>query len=312
MSDCSTHETTLALYVAGELSETELGPLLAHCRDCSDCRQLLELHRDLVDLSARAPEPDESRFEALHAEVLREVSAGSRPTSAPASRRWSPGLRNALAAAAAIVLFVTGILVGRVDPVPNGSNGNGGVTERLLTAINAEALSNRTLTDIEDSRFTFSNVSFRRLTQDQVALGFNVVTHVELVEPVQSELVREALVHSLLHSSNPGARLKAMSYAAGAMEPKVKQALIFALHRDESLAVRLQALTTLSDELSDPEVEAAVLVTLREDESVQVRLLAIDYLAAHRVDRDRIRELLQENPRPGHEALMVRLAEFES
>ena len=114
------------------------------------------------------------------------------------------------------------------------------------------------------------------------------------------------------HSANPGSQLKAMSYAAGAMEPKVRQALIFALRHDKSLAVRLQALTTLSDELAHPEVEAALLTTLREDESVQVRLLAIDYLAAHRVDRERIREHLQENPQPGDEALMVRLAEYES
>ena len=56
----------------------------------------------------------------------------------------------------------------------------------------------------------------------------------------------------------------------------------------------------------------AVLTTLREDESVQVRLLALDYLAAHSVDRNRIRELLRDNRRPGDEALMVRLAQHES
>jgi hypothetical protein len=312
VSDCTSHDTTLALYVAGELDETRLGPLLAHCRDCSTCRQLLELHRDLVDLSARAPEPDEARFEQLHSHVLREVAGRKDTPRVPFASWWATPLRFAAAAAAAIVLFVAGIAAGRVERAPAAAYGNGELTARLLSAVNAEAASNRTLTDTEDSRFTFSDVSFRRLPADQVSLGFNLVTHVELVESVHSELVREALVQSLLNSPSPGARLKAISYAAGATEPKVRQALIFALHHDDSLAIRLQALTILSDEMDDPEVKAAVLTTLREDESVQVRLLAIDYLATHRIDRDRIRDLLQENPQPGDEALRVRLAEYES
>jgi hypothetical protein len=95
------------------------------------------------------------------------------------------------------------------------------------------------------------------------------------------------------------------------MEPKLKEALFFAMRRDESLAVRLEALTILADRLGDPEVESAVLATLRDDDSVQMRLLALDSLAAHSVDRGRIREVIQEKVRPGNEALMVRLAEHE-
>jgi hypothetical protein len=37
----------------------------------------------------------------------------------------------------------------------------------------------------------------------------------------------------------------------------------------------------------------------------------LDYLAAHRFDREQIREVIQEEARPGNEALLVRLAEFE-
>ena len=63
--------------------------------------------------------------------------------------------------------------------------------------------------------------------------------------------------------------------------------------------------------LHESEVTAAVLATLRDDDSVQMRLLALDHLAAHSVDRDRIREVIEERERPGHEALKVRLAEYE-
>jgi hypothetical protein len=212
-------------------------------------------------------------------------------------------------AAAAVLLFVAGLWTGRVLS-GHGAAGDGGVTSRLVAAIGADAASNRELADVENSRFTYSGVSFRRLDGARVALDFDVTTHVRLVEPVESALVREVLVHALLNPSTTGARLRAMSYAAGAMEPKVREALIFAMHRDESLAVRLKALAILSDLLGEPEVQSAVLATLRDDESVPMRLLALDYLAAHRVDRARIREVIEQG-RPGDEALLVRLASHE-
>ena len=329
MSDCVRFEPTIQAYIAGDLHDTELGPLLAHCRNCKDCRQLLELHRDLVGLASRAPEPHGADFDALHARVLGEVDRQAR--SSRSDRVESPAraipwylpagnfTRAVAALAAAVLLFVVGLSTGRVLSERgvrpgNGSatNGNGGVTNRLIKAINADATSNLELADVEDSRFTYSNVSFRRLDGDRVGLDFDVTTHVQLVEPVRSEIVGEILVHSLLNPSTTGARLKAMSYAAGAIEPKVQEALIFAMRRDESLAVRIKALTILSDQLVDPDVERAVLVTLRDDESVQMRLLALDYLAAQSVDGDRIRETIERSERPGDEALMVRLAEYEN
>ena len=99
--------------------------------------------------------------------------------------------------------------------------------------------------------------------------------------------------------------------ASGASAAQM-EALIFTLHRDASLAVRIKALTVLADHLDDGEIESAVLETLREDKSVQMRLLALDYLAAHSIDRNVIRDTIRENQRPGNEALMVRLAEYES
>jgi hypothetical protein len=329
VSDCERLEPTIEAYVAGDLDDTELGPLLAHCRTCQDCRQLLELHRDLTGLASRAPEPDEADFAALHARVLGEVDRQGRAPSndrvqAPARAiPWylaSGSFAKAAAAlAAAVLLFVTGLSTGRslsepdVVPVHRGAtNGNGGVTNRLIQAINTDASSNRELADVEDSRFTYSNVSFRRLDGERVGLDFDVTTHVRLVEQAQSEIVREILVHSLLNPSTTGVRLKAMSYAAGAMEPKVRQALIFAMRHDENLAVRMKALTILSDQLVEPEVETAVLGTLRDDESVQMRLLALDHLAAERVDGERIRETIEKSRRPGDEALMVRLADYEN
>ena len=50
---------------------------------------------------------------------------------------------------------------------------------------------------------------------------------------------------------------------------------------------------------------------LRDDAAVQMRLLALDYLAPRSADHQSIRTVIEENRRPGDEALMIRLAEYE-
>jgi len=317
VSDCDRLESTLQAYVSGELDESGLGPLFAHCRGCEACRHLLELHRDLLGLAARAPQPDQADLDALQARVLGRIARPERASVPPAGPRpggpfWTlrfGAARVAAAAASVVLLVATGLFLGRFLPTHPAAHGS--VTNELLEAMSADAASNRDLTDVEDSRFTYSNVSFRRVDADRVALDFDVTTHVQVVRPTQSELVRDVLVQSLLTASSVGSRLKAMSYATGAIDPKVREALIFALRGDENLAVRLEALTILSDHLQEQQVENAVLAAVRADESVQVRLLALDYLVAHHFDRGRIREVIEERQRPGNEALLVRLAEYE-
>ena len=60
MSECDRFKPIIQTYVAGDLNEMDLGPLLEHCRACETCRGLMELHRDLTVLGARAGEPDEA------------------------------------------------------------------------------------------------------------------------------------------------------------------------------------------------------------------------------------------------------------
>jgi len=308
-------------YVSGERDETAIGPLIAHCRICEDCRRILELHRDLIGMASAAPDPGEAGIDDLQASVLAEVArrerrergmarSSLRATSWGFPARWLP--RVAAAFAGAVVLFATGLYAGLALHGPDVVQGNGSIATRLIAAIEADAVSNRVLDDVEDSRFTYSNVSFRPLEGGRVALDFDVTTHVQLVEPVRSEIVGDVLVHSLLNPSTTGARLKAMSLASGAMEPKVREALIFAMRHDDNLAVRLKALALLSDRMGEAGVEAAMLDILREDESVQVRLLALECLAANRVDPELLRARIRESGQPGDEALMVRLSEYDT
>jgi hypothetical protein len=278
--------------------EGSLSDLLAHTKDCEDCRRLLSIHGDLAAAAAAVPEPDDDDFELRQDRVLRDIQR----------RRARRPLRVAAIAAGVILPLAVGLFAGRW--IPQRSDGSG-PSSRLMVALRVEAASNRGLADIEDSPFNYSNVSYRTLAGDRVELDFDVTTHLATVESTHAPLVREVLAQSLLNPSSVGERLKAMSFAARVPEPKLKQAVLFALRRDESVAVRLAALTVLVGRLDDEDVQFALMAALRDDPSVQVRLAALESLSSHRVDHRRIREAIGVRPAPGNEPLMVRLAEIE-
>jgi hypothetical protein len=270
-----------------------LSTFLGHTRGCETCRSLLATHNDLAATGARAPEPDEAELDLRQEQVLREIKR----------RRTRRPLRLAALAASLVVAFLAGALAGGMRGAPS--------SPRLVDALHAEAAGNRGLTDVENSPFSYSNVSFRRIAGDRVALDFDVTTHLAVVEPPTSPLVREVLAQSLLSPSSLGERLKAVSLAAGKLEPKLEEAVLFALRRDESVAVRLAALDALAGRVSDAEVQDNLMSALRDDPSVQVRLAALELLVSQRVEHRRIREAIGEREQPGGEALMVRLAELE-
>jgi len=291
VSDCARYESLIERYLASDLDPKGMSDLLAHAAGCEGCRRLLALHGELERAGSAVPEPDEADLERRQVRVLAGIQR----------RRALRPLRAAAIAAGLILPFGVGVLFGRALPQET----------RWMDALHAEASANRGLSDVEDSPFNYSNVSYRRLGDDRVALDFDVTTHLTTVESKDSPLVREVLVQSLLNPATVGERLKAMSFAAGGLDPKLEKAVLFALRNDESLAVRLAALTILIGRLDDEEVRSALIATLRDDPSVQVRLAALESLASHRVDPKRIREAIRERPEPGNEALVVRLAELE-
>jgi hypothetical protein len=240
---------------------------------------------------------------ALRSRVLGKLP-GRRPRWAwPAWLSTPLRLEPAVAALVAGAVFVGGVAAGWAGLEREG------VRERLVREITAEAAANHSLGDVEDSPYTYSNVAFRRLEDDRVALAFDLTTHVDLVEPVRSEVVKEVLAQSLLNPGDTGMRLKALSYATRAMGPKVRDSLIIAMHHDDNLAVRLKALSILAALPADDAIETAVLQSLREDGAVQIRLEALDYLAEQRVDPDALRRAIEHGDDRANAALMVRLTE---
>ena len=326
MNECACFAEVIRAHVAGESVPDDGGALARHAEHCTECRALLALHGTLADLGADLEEPEPARFAAMRAAVVRQISpaaqAGRVVPLQPRRRAFgwpaSPVVRALAAAAAVVLVFLTGYAAAWVARGARGErttvpSANG---EPLLSEITAEAASNRSLNDVEDSPFIYSDVTFRALDDGRVALEFDVTRHVSTVEAAGSPLVQDVLAQSLLNPTHTGSRLKAISLAsAGAMAPKVRDALIFALHHDDNLAVRLKALGILSQQGSaDAAIEAAVLETLQGDPSVQMRLSALDYLAEQRLDPAAIRRAIEQTDTndPAGAALMVRLDEYEN
>jgi hypothetical protein len=304
-NDCTRFQEIIEAIVAGVPTSGGADNLARHCRTCPDCVRALEAHQNLSEVGRRFRASTDGDLDELRSRVLVQLAA-------PPRRGWlavfsTPfTLQPALAAVFTVVIFLTGLGAAWIQV-----GGDPGILQRLRTEITAEAASNRSLVDVEDSRYTYSNVTFRRLDDRLVSMDFDVTTHVNLVEPVESELVKEVLVHSLLNPSNTGSRLKAITYASNVMEPKVRDSVIFAMHNDENLAVRLQALSFLAGQPVDPTLESAVTTTLLEDPSVQMRLEALDYLATHTSNPESIRRAIEQTDDAVNAALMVRLADYD-
>lgn len=304
MSDCARFEEDLRDLVAGDVGP-DARALVEHADRCPSCRQLLSAHEALREIAAelRAVEiPDLGPLRGRVLERVRHEQASSPP------RTFLGGgvLRPVALALSALSLFGVGFAAGwlRQDarsPAP----------PTLLTEMTDEAVSNESLDDVENSPFTYSDVRFRRLDEDLVSLEFDVTRHVRVTESARSPLVQEVLAQSLLYPTQTGSRLKALSLAAPGMSPKVRESLIFALHHDESLAVRQKALAILAAGPKDAAIEAAVLATLAEDEAVPMRLAALDYLAVH-VEAATIRRAIGGRTAPGNAALLVRLGEHDN
>ncbi len=303
MNDCGRFERSLRALVAGD-PVPEARALRQHAETCPACREVLAAHETLRELASEVLATETADLDALRGRVLEQVRYGHasrrRPSlSAPLMLRFAP------AALAALLLFGAGFATAWLR-----SDARAPATQSLLGEMTAEAVSNESLLDVEDSPFTYSDVTFRRLDGGKVVLDFDVTRHVRVTESDRSPLVQEILAQSLLNPSHTGSRLKALSLASAGMAAKVRESLVFALHHDDNLAVRRKALAILAAEPPDATIESAVLTTLREDESVQMRLEALDYLATH-LEPAAIRRAIGDAAAPGNAALIVRLDEHE-
>lgn len=109
--DCSGTEDLLALFVGGDLDESETLAVSAHLAACATCAESATRLRESIELIRRETEPevDGAFYESIRRDVLATLAA-----PAPSERRWSIGVAASVALVALGLLFV--VLAMRAQP----------------------------------------------------------------------------------------------------------------------------------------------------------------------------------------------------
>lgn len=321
MEDCQRYHDLIAAYAAGDISAPDSEDLMAHCQVCADCLGLIELHRSFTALAGDVPEPSEEAFAAMRQRVLNELElnegyAGMGRRGRRAAVEMRPNLWHALAnlfgahpvAAPALVALMLAIarFGGREAVQPNWSS------DSLLRAVQQQAGLSNGLLEFWDAPFTFSNVVMGQTESGSLTLGFDACRYVEAETSPTSALAQEIFMAAIVDSPTLGVRMKAMELAPSRDEPRLQEALIYSLHNDGDMAVRMQALRALGRYPLNTFTEKAMLTTLREDTAVAVRLLALETLAAEaeQVDPTVIRRAVSEAGQATDGVIMQRVAQL--
>jgi hypothetical protein len=289
MDDCTPFFNQMADLRSHRLGDREQVELFAHLAQCASCRDLLDFHDDLSDAAGDLAGPSEQALAAMRGRVIAEISGDTTRDRAKVVSLhhpfwWRPQL---LAAAASVLILLAGIALGRTIDRRSVSE------SELLASLEARAMQNTRLQDVEDSPTLISNVAVRPLDNGRIALAFDVARHLEVQRDESDPLVNEILVHAMLDQSSLGSRLKAVSLASTAANGKVQEALIFAMVNDPDLPVRLRALEMLTQAPFGAAVEEGLFQVLQNDDSAQMRLLAVERLAERETSHQRLLEELR-------------------
>ncbi len=284
MKKCKSYENFLKKYIAGEISAADEKRLLVHIKTCESCGEIYQLHHSLVDKMVDIPLPEINAFTNMRDQVMRKIRLKRSQVAQPWYLKYLDNFmyylsKPAFASTFLVIVFIIGFISRSLFLEKTTQS-----KDYLLKNIKHTAMNNNNLRDMENSPYIFSNVQFREVDDQNIALSFDVATHVELVSLKNDPLVKEVLAQSLLNPEPLGTRLKTLTFAQEIMDPKIKEALIFTLKDDPDLAVRMRAMTSLMVYPDDQQIQEAFLQVLKEEQSVNMRLMAIDYLAQTNVN----------------------------
>ncbi len=294
---------------AGELDPAGQEELRKYLDQNPEYKDIVSVHKLLSGSESMIPEPENEQFSQMRASVMRKIRlAGERPPG-----RLEQFFRNIRdyamrpeMAVAALTLII-GFLLGRALPPDKNS-----LSTNIMNQISTLAKGNTKLDDIKKSPYIYSNVSFKEVDPENIALSFDVTTHLEMVSQKNDPLVRDVIAQSLINPSNLGTELKAISYSEGIFDRKIKEALIFSMNKTPILAVRLKAMNNLLSYKNDPEVQEAFLKVLMDEESVKMRLMAIDYLAESQLKADSLQLIISESNAPQNPAIMIKVKDYKN
>jgi hypothetical protein len=307
MSNNKEFQKLFEKFLSADISPTESDQLDEYVRKYPEFKELMRLHQKLSDVEFPVSDPDPALLGKLRADVMRKIRL---------NKQKSPGVFEEFIdkirgfairpemAVAALTLMI-GFLLGRALP-PDKEN----LTSDLIDQISSLATENIKLEDVQNSPIVYSNVRYQDLDNDMVAINLDATTHLDFIRKKDDPLVHEVMAQTLLSSSNVGAELKAISYTKGVVDPKLKEALIFSLHKTPILPIRIKAMYSLMEYKNDKTIQNAFLKVLQEEESVKMRLLAIEYLMTDQVPPDVLQQTLDESKVTQSPAVHIKMRRY--
>lgn len=294
MKECKKYEELLKHLIANEIDDKDKELLLSHIRQCKNCKALYEMHGQLGTQAIDFPEADAGDYLKVRQSVIRSI----RNKKAIDDIKWYQNFadhfmiffsRPAFTVSLSVILFLVGFFL---YPIILTSQDHSDFD--LAQQLKFTAQQNTDLQEVENSPYIFSDVRFQNVNGDQVSIGFNVSTHLELIRPKNDPLVKEVLAQAVMNSASLGNRLQAISYSEEIMDSKIKEALIFIMLNDNNLAVRIKTMTSLAKYTPDVQIRDAFLKILKDEESVQLRLMAIDYLTSNLSNEKNLEEIIKD------------------
>lgn len=288
MDKCKKYHELIIKLISSGLNEKENVILNEHISTCNDCANYLFIHKNIEQSQKNIPMPTSDEFRIMRQNTLRKIriSDSSKLTSL-LNQIKSIFVKVEFAYSLAILFLIFGLYNFYYLDINQSK-----IPSDLIEQIDYTAQQNRSLSDIKNSPYTYRNIEIMEMDEQQIHLGFNISTYIELTRDKNDPLVKEILAQSIINSQQTGAKLSTISYAEKLIDPKLKETLLYVLQNDPDLAVRLKALNIITKYANDNQIQNAFLSVLQNEESVQMRLMVLDYLTANKIDTSLIvREL---------------------
>lgn len=276
---CEDTSAKLADYLGGTLSEAEREALESHARSCPACQQELEgaceMWQRLGRMRASAPDTQamRARFDAMMADAVAGEAAlqvrSARPSARGRASRWmrrNRAVRPLLQAAAAAILVVVGVQVGRQMSAPTPA-----ITSPDVTALRDE---------VRDLR---QMVTISLMQQQSVTERLKGVSWSSQLDQPGNEVV-SALIDTLMHDANVNVRLASIDALKRFAEREVvRNAAVRALDTQKSPLVQMALIDFVVETQDREALDALRRLSHDEQANEAVRARAswgIDHLEA--------------------------------
>ena len=280
MDKCKKYHELIKKQISSGLDEKEKYVLDEHINHCNECSGLLRIHENIEQQEENMTMPTADEFRMMRQNTLRRIRLLESSKFDVVVFRLKRLFTRVEFAYGLALLF----LIFSIYSFYSSDKTPGRIPSDLIEQIDYTAQQNQTLSDIENSPYTYSNVEIIEKDNQQIHLGFNVSTYIELIRDKNDPLVKEILAQSIINSPQTGTKLSTIAYTEELLDPKLKETLLYVVQNDPELAVRLKALNILTKYANDGQIQEAFLSLLKNEESVQMRLIALDYLTANKID----------------------------